>query len=322
MEETRLLHPYIPAHQAEVLRLWQAAAHPNFPLAARLLAYNTAASRGETLAGRVAVWNGEVLGVVLACALAADPPYAASGDLGWVSLLAVHPSAQGRGVGSALLEWAENWLQGCGVRRVRLGGNLRPFGPGLPVEMQASLPFLARRGYQAPASQPYEYDLARDLEEYRPRYDPPPGADLRPMQGGQGPALLEFLGREYPGRWTFEAEEFVRLGGRPGDYLLLWLDGRVEGFCRLTLPDSERPIERFYPQRLPAPWGQLGPLGLSKAARGRGLGGYLIDAAACHLRTLGVVGCVIDWTSLTALYAKFGFQIYHQYHSLFKTLPC
>ncbi len=73
----------------------------------------------------------------------------------------------------------------------------------------------------------------------------------------------------------------------PSDYLLLRVDDEVQGFCRLTLADSERPIERFYPQRLPQPWGQYGPLGLSRAVRGQGLGGYLIDAAAVHMQSLG-----------------------------------
>jgi predicted N-acetyltransferase YhbS len=98
------------------------------------------------------------------------------------------------------------------------------------------------------------------------------------------------------------------------------VNGDVQGFCRLTLSDSERPIERFYPQRLPQPWGQYGPLGLSKGVRRQGLGGYLIDAAACHMQSLGVDGCVIDWTSLVELYGKFGFKVYNQYISLFKMI--
>ena len=140
------------------------------------------------------------------------------------------------------------------------------------------------------------------------------------MHSGEEHLLLEFLCHEYPGRWEFEAQEFVSNGGRASDYLLLRVNGDVQGFCQLTLADSGRPIERFYPQRLPQPWGQYGPLGLSKAVRGQGLGGYLIDAAACHMQSLGVDGCVIDWTSLVELYGKFGFKIYNQYISLFKTI--
>lgn len=140
------------------------------------------------------------------------------------------------------------------------------------------------------------------------------------MQAGEEQLLLDFLHREYPGRWEFEAREFVKNGGRASDFLLLRLHGQVQGFCRLTLSDSERPIERFYPQRLPQPWGQFGPLGLSKAVRGQGLGLYLIDSAAIHMRSLGVASCIIDWTSLVDFYGKFGFKIYNQYVSLSKMI--
>jgi predicted N-acetyltransferase YhbS len=102
--------------------------------------------------------------------------------------------------------------------------------------------------------------------------------------------------------------------------LLLRVSDHVYGFCRITLPDSERPMERFYPQRLSPPWGQFGSLGVSKTKRGQGRGGYLIDATAIHLQSLGVDGCVIDWTSLVELYGKFGFKVYNQYVSLFKII--
>ncbi len=295
------------------IQIWNAAAHPDYPINERLFAYNFIPCTGETIEGRLAVRDDEPAGFVLACAVK-------DGPLGWVSAVAVHPLAQRQGLGSELLNWAEGWLKEKRCKRVRLGGNLRPFVPGLPYAMRVSLPFFEKHGYEASADQPYEYDIARSLKEYKAMYSKPGQAVLSPMQPGEESLLLEFLEREYPGRWEFEAREFVRNRGRASDFLLLRVNGQVHGFCRLTISDSERPIERFYPQRLPRPWGQFGPLGLSKATRGQGLGGYMIDAAAVHLQSLGVAGCVIDWTSLVSLYGKFGFTVYNQYVSLFKDL--
>lgn len=299
----------------KMLLIWNAAAHSDYLINERLLAYNVIPSTGETVAGRLALLDGEAVGFVLACAR----PEAPLSPLGWVSALAVCPAAQRQGAGAALLNWAEDWLKQHRCPRIRIGGNFRPFAPGLPDAMGGNLPFFEKRGYQPPASQPCEYDLARSLKEYQPFYAKPAHADLIPMQAGQETLLLEFLGREYPGRWQMEAQEFVKNGGRARDYLLLYVNNQVEGFCRITLEDSERPVERFYPQRLSRPWGQFGPLGVSKALRGQGLGGYLIDAAALQMQSLGVDGCVIDWTALTGLYRKFGFNLYNQYLSLFKT---
>jgi GNAT superfamily N-acetyltransferase len=307
------LIPFTPACHDDALHLWNAAAHPAYRANARLLGYNTIPATDEITEGRLVLDNDQPVGLVLACAVK-------DGALGWVSALAVHPSVQRQGIGSLLLGWAEDWLRGMGCKRIRIGGNLRPFVPGLPYVMRANRAFFEKHGFQSPAGQPYEYDIARSLKDYESMYPKPAHADVSPMQSGEESLLLEFLGREYPGRWEFEAQEFVKNCGRASDYLLLRVNGEVQGFCRLTLPDSERPIERFYPQRLPQPWGQFGPLGLSKSVRGRGLGGYLIDAAALHLKSLGVDGCVIDWTALVELYGKFGFKVYNQYISLFKMI--
>jgi GNAT superfamily N-acetyltransferase len=311
---TPRLTPFTTIYLHDAIRIWNAASHPNYPINERFLCYNLIPSTGEVIEGRVAIHHGEAVGFVLVCAIMDDPTI----RLAWISAIAVQPSAQRQGIGSALLTWAESWLTEKGCKRVRIGGNLRPFLPGLPYVMHDNAVFFEKHGYQSSSAQPYEYDIARSLKDYRPIYPKPVHADLTPMQPGDEHLLLDFLHREYPGRWEFEAREFVKNGVRASDYLLLRVSNHVHGFCRITLSDSERPMERFYPQRLPQPWGQFGPLGLSKAVRGQGLGGYLIDAAALHMQSLAVDGCVIDWTSLVRLYDKFGFRIYNQYISLLK----
>jgi GNAT superfamily N-acetyltransferase len=324
-KNTTRLTLFTPAHVADAIRIWNAASHADYPINERFLSYNLIPTTGEVIEGRVVIDNEEAVGFALACAVTNDP----SITLGWVSAIAVKPWAQRQGIGSGLLTWAEGWLKEKGCKRFRVGGNLRPFLPGLPSPLsqkgeraggEGVISFFTNRGYQSPSNQPYEYDIARSLNNYQPTYSKPACAGLTPMQPSEEPLLLDFLRREYPGRWEFEAHEFVKNGGLASDFLLLHVNGDVHGFCRLTLPDSERPIERFYPQRLPKPWGQFGPLGLSKAVRGQGLGGYLIDAAAVHMQSLGVDGCVVDWTSLVELYGKFGFKVYNQYVSLFKMI--
>jgi GNAT superfamily N-acetyltransferase len=311
-----ILTPFTLSHTADAIRIWNAASHTDYLITERFLRYNMIPSTGEVIEGRIAIHHGEAVGFALACAVTNDP----SITLGWVSAIAVHPLAQKQGIGSELLTWAEDWLKEKGCKRIRVGGNLRPFLPGLPYAMRENAVFFEKLGYQSPSRQPYEYDIARSLKEYKPLYPKPAHTDLSPMQPGEEHLLLDFLHREYPGRWEFEAREFVKNGGRASNYLLLRVSDHVHGFCRITLSDSDRPMERFYPQRLPQPWGQFGPLGLSKTVRGQGLGGYLIDAAVIHLKSLGVDGCVVDWTSLVELYGKFGFKVYNQYISFFKMI--
>ena len=301
------LQPFQPAGGADLdalVAIWNAACGASLPANRRFFAYNVRPSTGAEQSGCLALVGGQPAGFVLASAAVAT-----FGDTGWIDALAVAPEHRRQGVGGRALGWAEQWLAAHGCRGVRLGSSLRTFVPGVPLESGASA-YFERRGY---ALRQHEWDVARDLGGYDAPTTRVPPADVRPVEPGQEPALLEFMERAFPGRWAYEYREALGEGVRPGDFLALWLDGAVEGFCRLTFEDSLRPIERFYPQRLPRPWGQLGPIGVGQRCRGQGYGAAVLDAGLRHLRDRGVRGCVIDWTDLLGFYAKFGFEPYREF---------
>jgi GNAT superfamily N-acetyltransferase len=308
------LHPFTPAEGAHfdtLVDIWNATCGPELSVSRRFVEFNTRGSEGAAEAGCLALSDDRPVGFVLASAAARF------GNAGWVDAIAVMPSAQRRGAGTALLGWAESWLAEQDCRRVRLGGSLRPFTPGLTAEL-GSRSFFERRGYQGAGD---VWDVAHDLRGYNtPASTDRVAADVRSLEPGQEDALREFLGRAFPGRWAYECDEFFREGGRASDYLTLWRDGRVEGFCQLTFVDSLRPLDRFYMQRLPQPWGQLGPIGVGEVCRGQGYGGAVLDAGLRHLRDHGIAGCVIDWTNLVDFYGKFGFTLYRQYTTMAKDL--
>ena len=102
--------------------------------------------------------------------------------------------------------------------------------------------------------------------------------------------MMKFFDREFPNRWRFEFQEFLKEHGRISNYQLLISDRGVDGFARLTFADSERPIERFYMHRLPKPWGQLGPIGVSKDTRGKGFGRALLDESRFD-KPFGIPAC-------------------------------
>lgn len=297
------------AHLDAVVHCWSGACGQDLAIAERFVRFNVQPWRGERRDGRLALLDGAPAGVVLASALP-DELAVNPAQEGWIDAIAVLPEAQGRGIGGALLAWASGWLHEQGCHSVRLGGGLRPFAVGLPTDLD-SAGFFLRRGF-AVAAEPC--DLAANLATYTPPADlREVDAAVRPAQRGQEEALFAFLRREFPGRWRYEAEEHLRLGGRISDYMLLWTARGVDGCCALTFGDSWRPLERFYPYRLPKPWGQVGSVGISADCRGRGYGLGLIDAALRRLHSNGVNGCVIDWVRQPAIYAKFGFTEYRRY---------
>jgi predicted N-acetyltransferase YhbS len=308
------LAPFDPrnaTHRAALVQMWNAACGDDLALNQRLVTYNIQPTPGVQQVGQLALDSGAPVGFVLA-----STEVAPDATLGWIEALAVEPSHQRHGAGGALLRWAEAWLVAHRCPRIRLGGSLRPFVAGLPVTL-GTQPFFERHGYRLSQS---EWDVAHHLSRYQPLASRAAAGRVRPAEPADLPALDAFLACEFPGRWHFEFREFQREAGRASDYVLLLVENAIAGFARLTLPDSERPIERFYMHRLPQPWGQLGPIGVSAVQRGHGYGAMLLDGALLHLRALGVEGCVIDWTSLLDFYRKFGFEPYREYAILVKDL--
>ncbi len=306
-------------HFAAMAAIWNAACGPDLALSERAVRYNTLPTIGIVQVGRVAVEDGRPVGFVLASAFLGDDPVVSPPELGWVDAIAAHPDCQRRGIGGGLLAWAERWLAGQGCTHFRLGGSLRPFAPGLPSGISSER-FFRGRGYDNRPTNGIDWDLAYDLR----CYTTPPGVRaglpvaVRPARPGEEEALLSFLRREFPGRWRFEAQEFLSGGGRISDFMLLLTANGVDGFCQLTFETSLRPLDRCFMHRLPRPWGQLGPIGVSEGCRGMGCGAALLDVGLRRLRDDGVAGCVIDWTTLLEFYGKFGFRPYRRYEMLLK----
>jgi GNAT superfamily N-acetyltransferase len=325
MTERFRLQPVAPQDAAQITRLaalWNAACGEELAVTPRFVAYNLRPSVGIRQTAMLAYQGDTPTGFVVASVLS-DPSPAMPAHQGWIDALAVAPEVRRQGIGSRLLTWAEGWLLGQDCRAVRVGGSLRPFVTGLPAEL-ASEGFFARHGYggHEPEHAAKEvWDVAADLS----LYTPPPAvvavdAQARPARPADRTALAAFLRREFPDRWHYEFEQYLADGGRIADYMLLWTARGVDGCCILTFPDSLHPIERFYPYRLPRPWGQLGSIGISADRRGRGYGAALLDAGLRRLHANGINGCIIDWTDLLAFYAKFGFTPYRRYWQLYKRL--
>ena len=332
-----------PQHVRWAVGLCNDATGNELPITERFLKFNFKEDAGVVRGGRFAVVGGRPAGVVLCSAYPGAPPSMRTDVVGWIEAIAVASSYQRKGIGRALLGWAEEWLASknnglgdsdafaSGSRaetelsanlrvkgRIQVGGGLRPFAPGPLADSGAEAFFLAS-GY-AYAEGPFGWDVARSLSDYQspPLREAPAAA--RPGQPGQEAELLSFLAKEFQGRWHWQGERFLEEGGRISDYMLLWTQEGVQGSCRLTFEDSVNPIDRFFPYGLPRPWAQLGSIGVSAHLRGQGMGLYLLDAGLRRLHNSGINGCVIDWTTLLDFYAKCGFRPYRKWAQLGRSL--
>ena len=331
-----------PQHLSSAVDLWNEATSNELPLSQRFLRFNLTEDPGVVRGGRIALVAGRPAGFVL-CSAHPGAEESMRAGVSWIDAIAVAPALQRRGIGSALLRWAEGWLAAQGATRpghliggavreertatsmvenrparILVGGGLRPYTPGVLADSPAE-PFFLANGYEY-GDDPYEWDVARSLSDY----EPPPlrevSAAARPGQPGQEEQLLAFLAREFAGRWHWMAERFLADGGRISDYMILWTQEGVQGACRLTFEDSRWPIDRFHPYGLPRPWAQLGSIGVSAHLRRQGLGLMLLDTGLRRLHNSGINGCVIDWTTLLDFYAICGFRPHRKWAQLQRTV--
>lgn len=318
------VRPYDPEMVPGMIDVWNTARGEEFPLSEALFRQNTTEDPHFDPAGCwVACDPGDRRVRGFCVAKVAREPLGADGllqDRGWISMIAVHPAVQRRGVGTALLRKAEEFLRGRGRPRAILGSDPGHFFPGVPVETEPTdhpaLAFFAAAGYRFRGD---AYDLRRSLGAYRTpsRVNTVAAAqadlDVRPLRKGEETTLLSFLDAVFPGRWRYTLARFLAAGGAIGDVMGVVRNRSVLGFAHLFHPASRWIGPSIAWVRNRAQAGGLGPMGLAPALRGRGLGLVLLDRSVRHLARLGVEDMVIDWTVLLDFYGQLGFSSWKHY---------
>jgi ribosomal protein S18 acetylase RimI-like enzyme len=302
-----------------VLAIWNAALGARFPLSRDLFVQNGVRDphvRPE--ACWLATVPGQADAVGFCLAKVVREPIGADGWLpqrGWVSLLAVDPDYQRRGVGSALLACAEQYLRAQRRTVITLGGDPNHFLPGVPAD-RGALAFFRSAGYAFAAD---AYDLRRALSRRMPPTPEPGlpiarGVTIRLLQPADAPRLLAFLDEVFPGRWRYTVGRVLQQGGSIGDIMGVVAANRVVGFAQLYHPHS-----RWIGPSVAWTWGLgrltggIGPMGLASSFRGRGLGLALLDRSVRRLAQLGVREIVVDWTGLRDFYGRLGFSVWRRY---------
>ncbi|MFO0574867.1 MAG: hypothetical protein U1A78_12825 [Polyangia bacterium] len=240
----------------------------------------------------------------------------------FIKLLAVLPSAQRRGVGTALLRAARAFVAapeaGDGGRpRLRIGdcaGNY--LSPGVDERYAAARDFFTARGFvevgrnlnlrAALADHPLVTAERAEALEHRAR-----DAGYRLLRAGaaEAPALLELVEREFSWWWAYELRRALGptlpLGGR-------WDEGEPTAHTpelpegsgvHVALDAAGAPVAFAAHDGNNRGLGWFGPMGTLPAHRGHGLGEALLLRCLLDVRDRADGG-VIAWVGPEAFYAR------------------
>ncbi|MBI1756271.1 MAG: GNAT family N-acetyltransferase [Fimbriimonas ginsengisoli] len=199
-----------------------------------------------------------------------------------------------------------------GATRLVLGQDSRHLLPGCPDDALGLRASLERVGFRRGGE---IFDLERDLQDYRPR-PLPEGSAFRPLDEADMKTLDRLLKDEFSPRWRFDVTDKARREG-PECVFGLFVDGSLSGFALLQQEGAKLPLGgAVWRASLGPNWCSLGPIGVVKALRGRGLGDALLGSALERLRDRGARRCIIDWTVLASFYEAHGFAVTRRYTAM------
>ena len=225
-------------------------------------------------------------------------------DAAAIAVVAVTPTWQRQGIGTALLRQALSILDAAGAATIRAGAGCGAyFWPGIPKDLGPACRLFEAAGFEWRTP---THDLCLSLRGFDGPNTAPPG--IRIGDGtDSSEALLPFEQAHFP-IWM-PAYRDAQKSGRAEDIVVARDgDGIIRGTALLFAPGD-------YPwtQDLVGSVGGFGKVGVDPGWRRRGIGLALAAEATAILRNRGHDQAVVDWTDRPDWYGKLGYRIHRSY---------
>ena len=196
-----------------------------------------------------------------------------------------------------------------GALKIIFGGGDRHLFPGVPLsgDLRQWLQWIPPKGEAVVDLEGSLALLVKESEKIQLR-----GILRPPKNSEEQKTLLDFVAREFPGRWTREISNDF-LAGLQKYYFGYFIEGELTGYVRLYGWNREYkgPGNNFI--RGQEKLGGLGPIGVAAALRGAGFGAQILKASWNVLLAHGCSRVRVDWTTEIGFYEKKGLTIVQEY---------
>ncbi len=224
-----------------------------------------------------------------------------SGEVGSVDVIFVIPEARRQKVGTALVRELLLRLKAKGVRKVRLGGGMRYFFPGVDVRNEPAIAFFKSLGFSEVDRE--SVSMGMSIMNYSPPEDVmtrekelnDEGIKVVPLTSALVPAFFKFLEKEFPdwkedARWTLE-----RFPYDLSMFTIAVKGNEVIGYAQFA---SDGILERF------------GPFGVASDIRSKGIGAVIFAHTLMQMKARGVKNAWFMWGGgrNTHFYSRYGMK--------------
>ncbi|MCR2821725.1 GNAT family N-acetyltransferase [Lederbergia panacisoli] len=235
----------------------------------------------------------------------------------WLSAFLVDKHYRQNGIGNRLFKLFEDQIP-IGTD-IMVGSDPYHLFPGIPSEQGEVLAFLEKRGFQVTDK---TYDLRADISEHKEQYPLDHMYSVRRLKEGEQEELISLFEKEFEERWVYHLTEGFANNERKIDGTIgLFKDNTLIGFANVsTFNDGYLAPNVFWRDLLHKQYSGLGPIGVAKGYRGKGLGVALLEKAVLQLQREGVKEMVVDWTVFVDYYGKVGCKPWKEYVHVTKTV--
>ncbi|KAH8705354.1 putative beta-N-acetylglucosaminidase [Talaromyces proteolyticus] len=309
------IDPFHPDDLDAIGGIWAACFQP-YNLHVSQLSQLISAPGGRHLVVKDGV---SVVGFVLAFVTPATP--LAQQKTAHIAVLAVSPSHQNRGIGTALLARIREILRAeHQLFTFKLGSGFPRFWPGLPCDLLPNArEFFVHRG--ARLVREGDVDMFQDITEFEGsniylERAAERGFTFRPLQQDEYDACIELQKKNFghSGGWV---DAFVSLppSQEPNSVMVAFNStGRQIGWTLMLSPDNKLLQQQWaFPPLLGPKTGLIGCVGVDTEWRSQGIGLALISHAIQNMQARGVEKVFVDWTDKVEWYGKVGFRVWKEY---------